>query len=143
MPRNSSYEAWEVTAMSGIVMSTWGKEITLEVRFDLLDDERVTSRQAYALGAIFVSWGAVNAALDAVKSYCLENDGNMLASECGTARIDDIFDVVEPYSLFVVRDNSKRSVALMCHYRLDPEHGLALLFENERLTKIGPEDIAF
>lgn len=143
MPRNSSYEAWEVTAMSGIVMSTWGKEITLEVRFDLLDDERVTSRQAYALGAIFVSWGAVNAALDAVKSYCLENDGNMLASECGTARIDDIFDIVEPYSLFVVRDNSKRSVALMCHYRLDPEHGLALLFENERLTKIGPEDIAF
>ena len=143
MPRNSSYEAWEVTAMSGIVMSTWGKEITLEVRFDLLDDERVTSRQAYALGAIFVSWGAVNAALDAVKSYCLENDGNMLASECGTARIDDIFDVVEPYSLFVVRDDSKRSVALMCHYRLDPEHGLALLFENERLTKIGSEDIAF
>ena len=129
--------------MSGIVMSTWGKEITLEVRFDLLDDERVTSRQAYALGAIFVSWGAVNAALDAVKSYCLENDGNMLASECGTARIDDIFDVVEPYSLFVVRDDSKRSVELMCHYRLDPEHGLALLFENERLTKIGPEDIAF
>ena len=99
--------------MSGIVMSTWGKEITLEVRFDLLDDERVTSRQAYALGAIFVLWGAVNAALDAVKSYCLENDGNMLASECGTARIDDIFDVVEPYSLFVVRDDSKRSVALM------------------------------
>ena len=61
----------------------------------------------------------------------------------GTARIDDIFDVVEPYSLFVVRSDSKRSVALMCHYRLDPEHGLALLFENERLTKIGPEDIAF
>ena len=129
--------------MSRIVMSTWGKEITLEVRFDLLDDERVTSRQAYALGAIFVLWGAVNAALDAVKSYCLENDGNMLASECGTARIDDIFDVVEPYSLFVVRNDSKRSVALMCHYRLDPEHGLSLLFENERLTKIGPEDIAF
>jgi len=143
MPRNSSYEAWEAAAMSGIVMSTWGKEITLEVRFDLLDNERVTSQQEYALGAIFVSWGAVNAALDAVKSYCLENDGDMLASECGTARIDDIFDIVEPYSLFVVRDDSKRSVALMCHYRLDPEHGLALLFENERLTKIGPEDIAF
>ena len=100
--------------MSGIVMSTWGKEITLEVRFDLLDDERVTSKQAYALGAIFVLWGAVNGALDALKSYCLENDGDMLASECGTARIDDIFDVVEPYSLFVVRDDSKRSVALMC-----------------------------
>ena len=129
--------------MSRIVMSTWGKEITLEVRFDLLDDERVTSKQAYALGAIFVLWGAVNGALDALRSYCLENDGDMLASECGTARIDDIFDVVEPYSLFVVRDDSKRSVALMCHYRLDPEHGLALLFENERLTKIGPEDIVF
>ncbi|AKT49268.1 hypothetical protein ADJ70_10505 [Olsenella sp. oral taxon 807] len=129
--------------MSGIVMSTWGKEITVEVRFDLLDDERVTSKQAYALGVIFVLWDAVNGALDALKSYCLENDGNMLTSECGTARIDDIFDVVEPYSLFVVRDDSKRSVALMCHYRLDPEHGLALLFENERLTKIGPEDIAF
>ena len=129
--------------MSRIVMITWGKEITLEVRFDLLDDERVTSKQAYALGAIFVLWGAVNGALDALKSYCLENDGDMLASECGTARIDDIFDIVEPYSLFVVRDDSKRSVALMCHYRLDPEHGLALLFENERLTKIGPEDIAF
>ena len=129
--------------MSGIVMSTWGKEITLEVRFDLLDDERISSMQAYALGTIFVSWAVMNGALDALKSYCLENDGDMLASECGTARIDDIFDVVEPYSLFVVRNDSKRSVALMCHYRLDPEHGLALLFENERLTKIGPEDIVF
>ena len=129
--------------MSRIVMSTWGKEITLEVRFDLLDDERISSMQAYALGTIFVSWAVMNGALDALRSYCLEHDGDMLASECGTARIDDIFDVVEPYSLFVVRDDSKRSVALMCHYRLDPEHGLALLFENERLTQIGPEDIAF
>lgn len=46
-----------------------------------------------------------------------------------------------PKSLFVGRDEAKRIVAIMCDYRFDMEHGLAVVFENEQFKMIGEQDI--
>ena len=46
-----------------------------------------------------------------------------------------------PKSLFVRRDEAKRIVAIMCDYRFDMEHGLAVVFENEQFKMIGEQDI--
>ena len=40
----------------------------------------------------------------------------------------------------MLRNTDVHEVALMCNYRYDPEHGLAAVFENERLKKIIPQD---
>ena len=46
-----------------------------------------------------------------------------------------------PRYLFLPKVQKRRTVALMCDYRFDPEHGLALVFENEKLKEIGSQDL--
>ena len=77
--------------------------------------------------------------LPELKKYCAENSDGIVEVQ----DIDNIFKYVVPAYVFVVRDEEHRTVALICYYKFDPEHGLAMLFENEELKEIGEEDIAF
>ena len=43
--------------------------------------------------------------------------------------------------IYVVRARNDRSVAIMCDYRFDLEHGIAILFKNEKLEKVGTQDM--
>lgn len=45
-----------------------------------------------------------------------------------------------PQALYVKRNEKKRVVSLLCNYRFDEEHGIALTFENEKLKGIGTQD---
>lgn len=53
----------------------------------------------------------------------------------------NIFKYVVPKAIFIKRDHQKHIFALMCHFKLDMEHGLALVFQENKLVKIGAEDI--
>ena len=119
-------------------LSVWGRKINLEVVFDRYAGEDILSTQEKALDALLSSWAVVDGSLDDVKSYILEQRGDAVVD----GRIDNVFKFVKPESLFVPRKQRKRTVAIMCDFRLDPEHGLAVVFEKEKLAKIGPQDIA-
>ena len=46
-----------------------------------------------------------------------------------------------PKYLYIVRSEAKRVVSIMCNYRFDPENGIAVVFEDEKFSKIGKQDI--
>ena len=46
-----------------------------------------------------------------------------------------------PDKLYVGRNSKKRVVTLLCDYKFDLEHGIALMFEDEKLVKIATQDI--
>lgn len=48
---------------------------------------------------------------------------------------------VMPESIFVPHSKKHRTVAIMCNYKFDMEHGLAVVFENGLFKKVGPQDI--
>ena len=54
--------------------------------------------------------------------------------------IENIFKYVMPKSIFVPREE-KRIVAVLFDFRFDMEHGMAIVFENEKFSTIGSEDI--
>lgn len=85
--------------------------------------------------AFLASWNEVEASKDAIARYCLNRDGDLIGDS-----ITNIFKYVIPTDIFVLRNTDVHEVALMCNYRYDPEHGLAAVFENERLKKIIPQD---
>ena len=118
-------------------MTVWNRRMDLEVVFDRYAGENVLINQEKALDSLISNWAAVDRCLEDVKRYCLENGGGVVTDE----RVDNVFKYVKPESLFVPRRQRKRTVAIMCSFRPDPEHGLAIVFENEKLTKIGPQDI--
>lgn len=121
--------------MTDIQKTIWGRKLQLKVSFDCFEDEEILPTQKEALDNLLENWLAVDKSLDSVKQYCEEySDGNIAAGE-----IINIYKYVVPKSLFVIRE-PKGSVALMCNFKLDPEHGLAIVFKNGKLDRICSQD---
>lgn len=98
-------------------------------------NEGVLESQLEAKQAIFDKWQAVEDAKPEVEKYCLKCDGDVIGE-----RIENIFKYVMPTELLMLRDGSAHKVALMCNYRFDPEHGIAVVFKGEKLLGIMPQD---
>lgn len=112
------------------IMKIWGRTLKLDVIFDCYEDETITELQKTALEAFVNSIDNVNIVLPIVEKYCIEDEA--MEDE----RIDNIFRYVAPTGIFIVRSNMYRKVALLCDYRFDVEHGLALVFVNEKFKEI-------
>lgn len=123
--------------MSKENMVIWGRSLELEVKYDCYTGEEVQDAQKEALSAFLESRGAVDAALDRVKEYCLKRN----KADIGSDNIDNIFKYVAPRYLYVARSGQKHVVAVMCNYKFDPENGLAIVFEDEEFSRIGTQDI--
>ena len=74
----------------------------------------------------------VNYLLCKIKYLCLADNENN--------RKDNIFSYIKPEYLFVKREDHPR-VALMCKYRYDMEHGLAVVFAADGGITVGTQDI--
>lgn len=81
---------------------------------------------------------AVAASLEHVKNYVETDEFARLNGD----KIENIFNYVMPKEIFVPHTEKHRNVAIMCNYKFDIEHGIAVLFENGQFKKVGPQDIA-
>ena len=125
--------------MENHTFTIWGRSFELEIRYDIRPGETLLPNQKEAAEQFIKKADILERSLPELKKYCAENSDGIVEVQ----DIDNIFKYVVPAYVFVVRDEEHRTVALICHYKFDPEHGLAMLFENEELKEIGEEDIAF
>ncbi len=117
--------------MNNTTMTIWGRELELSVSYDCFDDEEVLQSQNDALSAFLERWNSNGDALYAVKLYCeIESNGSVKAKE-----IENVFKYVVPKSLFVLRE-PEGTVAIMCNFLFDIEHGMAIVFKDGKLVKI-------
>ena len=72
-----------------------------------------------------------------VKKYCICNNKD----EIGADTIKKNFKYVEQKYFYVVRDDAKHIIAIMCNYKFDSENGIAIVFENEKYSRIGKQDL--
>ena len=117
-------------------LNIWDRDFTLEIIFDCYSDEVVTKEQEDALST-FIShqeWIA-KAKADVIK-YC-EKD---IISDEKSNKKDSIFSYIKPNYVFVKRARNPK-VALMCEYKYDPEHGLAIIFSYDGKVTVGVQDI--
>lgn len=125
--------------MSKENISVWGRRFELEIVFDRYADEEVLPYQKEALEAFLGNLKMLDKAKPAVEAYCLDDEKN---DEIKASKIENIFKYVIPTSIYVQRNKAERHiVGLMCNYKFDPEHGLAVVFEGEKLQNIGSQDI--
>ena len=118
-------------------ITVWGRETELEIVFDCYGDEEPLPVQQEALNAFLKDRDALlDDALTRIKEYCLQRDGDRIGGS-----VDNIFRYVKPKALFLKRDSARRTVALLCAYRFDPENGLAAVFRDERFSAVGTENI--
>lgn len=116
-------------------INVWGRNFDLDVIFEVYKGEEVFDIQQEALDAFISAADNLLGSCEELKKYCIEKDADLIGDS-----ISNIFKYVIPKSLYIKRNTKKRTVALLCNYRFDEEHGLALIFENEKLTHIGTQD---
>ena len=119
--------------MNELTINIWQRQLSLPIEYDVYPGESITPLQKKAV-EVFIREADINSAKMVIE-YCIHKDGNHTGE-----RIDNIFRYVMPRYIYVPNTTKERVVAIMCDYRFDEEHGLAIVYENEVLKEIGPED---
>lgn len=125
--------------MSKIKMDVWGRTLDLDIVYDIYQGESILESQVNAYNCFMAKADRLfGLAEDEVKKYCLSiNKEDIQESE-----ITNIFKYVKPKAIYVARNTGKdRTVALLCAYKFNPDDGIAIVFMNEQLQKIGTENI--
>lgn len=118
-------------------ISIWGREFELEIKYDCYTGEKVLNSQIEALKSFLKSEECIAESLEMVKDYCFDQN----KQDIGSDEISNIFKYVVPKYLYIVRNTEKHIVSIMCNYKFDQEHGIAIVFENEKFYKIGRQEI--
>jgi len=123
--------------ISSQTLPIWGRSLTLPVLYDCYAGESVTPEQINAIKHLFSHVDWIEKAKKQVELYCRES----VDEDDENQKKDNIFSYVKPESIFVKRDKDYPRIALMCKYRYDPEHGLAVVFTKNGEITVGSQDI--
>ena len=122
--------------MSKVKTTIWGREFELPVIVKQFKGKDVTEIQEDAGDQLERNMVIFDSAESEIEKYILKNG----LKENGISEVDNIFKYVMPKSISVPKAK-KRVVALMCNYKFDMEHGIAVIFEDEKFKKVGPQDL--
>ena len=115
----------------------WGRSFQLPVEYDCYEGEDVTKSQLQALRRFISHTEWIEQSKSIVEDYCREQ---VMSDEENTKK-DNIFSYIKPECLFVKRDKESPRIAMMCKYRYDLEHGLAVVFSSDGEVTVGMQDI--
>lgn len=124
--------------MSNLRIDVWGRIFDLEIIYDCFHDEKITVEQEKTLDEFLKSSKEIlECAYIMIEKYCTTNFKNIVGD-----RIENIFKYVKPQSIYVKREKtSDRTIALLCKFKLDLEHGIAIVIKNEKVLEVGLQDI--
>ena len=126
----------EVDSMNKIKMNIWGRDFDLPVMIKQFKGKEITDIQKDAVEKFTSCEKVVNEAKNDVEKYVIKNG----LKDMGMDSVGNIFKYVIPKTISVPKAK-KRVVAIMCNFKFDMEHGMAIVFEDEKIKKIGPQDI--
>lgn len=125
----------EAISMNDVNIVLWGREFHLPVSYSWYPGEQVTDSQKKSVQD-FCAGNNAGEMLEQLKKYVADkSDGQVEVAE-----IDNIFRYVMPKCLYVPRTDDLQ-VAVLCNYKFDMEHGIAIVFKNGRFAEIGAQDI--
>lgn len=121
-----------------ITLDIWGRNLELEIIFDCFENEEITSIQKDTLENFKSnSEQILNDSYYKIKDYCTENFASLIADN-----FDNIYRYVKPKQIYIKRSVTNKKIAgLLCNFKFDIEHGLAVYIEDGKVTKVGSQDI--
>lgn len=118
-------------------MIIWEREFELPIEYECYKDQDVTQEQENALNHFLKQNDLIEKSKDYVKAFCKEQ----VEEDEENQKKDNIFSYVKPDYIFVERTNNDRKIAIMCRYRYDPEHGIAVIFSENGEISVGSQDV--
>lgn len=118
-------------------ISIWDRLFSLPVEYDCYQGELVTQEQIDALNVFLSHKEWIEASKSQVENYCR----NQVLADDENCKKDNVFSYIIPESIFVKREHPHPRIALMCKYRYDLEHGLAIVFSTSGSVAVGSQDV--
>ena len=123
--------------IKSLEINIWGRSFSLPIEYDCYEGETVTKEQEKALKHFISHSEWIEKSKSCVEEFCkaqvIEDDEN--------SKKDNIFSYIKPECILVKRDKEHPRIALMCKYRYDLEHGLAVVFSSNGNVTVGIQDI--
>ena len=119
-----------------IDIKIWGRDFNLNVEFDCYCGEKITISQEEALEKFVKNVDLLNKSKILTEKYCKKS----VYADDENQKKDNIFSYIKPDYIYVKREDKPR-VAIMCKYKYDMEHGLAIVFEDSGNIIIGLQEI--
>lgn len=121
--------------MINISLNIWGRLFDLDIVYQNYSDELSSTNQNNFTSTItaidFMD------SLEELKKYIMQHDSTRMDE----SSIQNIFKYVVPETIFIPFDDEKSVFAILCNYRFDLEHGLAVVYEDGHFKEVGPQDI--
>ena len=114
----------------------WGRDFSVPVDYNCYAGETLLPEQTEAINTFLDCPLWLENAKNSVEQYCHEQ----VMEDTENSKKENIFSYVKPQGFFVKREKNPR-IALMCKYRYDIEHGLAVIFASDGSVTVGPQDI--
>lgn len=126
----------EKILINTLTLKIWERDFTLPIVYDCLSDGVILEEQQDAINKFIGHLEWIDKAKNIVEEYCRKY---VLEDEENTKK-DNVFSYIKPEAIYV-KYEAIPHVALMCKYRYDVEHGLAIVFSNKGEITVGSEDI--
>jgi len=123
--------------MSKEKVTIWGREFQLPTCLECYPGEEVLASQQKTLEWLLNHSAAIDKAKSKVEGYLMKDNPDAFAS----GAVDNIFKYVMPKSIYVPHNPEHSIIAIMCNYKFDDEHGLAVVFADGQFKAVGSEDI--
>lgn len=116
----------------------WGREFTLDLYYEGSRKAEPSQNQKKAFSAFQSATMEIEKSCQDVKEYVLHDSPQQFEEKT----IENIFRYVMPAYIYIPqsRDDEHETAIIMCDYKFDPEHGLAVVFENGRFVQVCPQD---
>ena len=120
-----------------IDIKIWGRDFSLKVEYDCFKGETVTNGQNKLLDDLLLNESWIEESKKDVEKFCKK----ALEKDETNNKKDNMFSYVKPDYIFVKRDDKKPRIAIMCKYKYDIEHGIAVVFSDKGEISVGIQDI--
>lgn len=119
-----------------ITLTIWGRNFELPINYNCYEGEGVSEEQIQLLDKFIKHSEWINSSKEVVEDYCRQQ----VYDDVENQKKDNIFSYIKPMSVFI-KHSMRPRIALICKYRYDEEHGLAIVFDNSGNISVGSEDI--
>lgn len=119
-----------------VKLCIWDRDFELPIEYDCYTGEKVTKEQIDAIEKFCKDKSLIMKTKSVAEKYCKKS----LDADKDNQKKDNIFSYIKPDYLYVKREDKPR-IAIMCKYRYDQEHGLAIVVTHDGKITVGLQDI--
>lgn len=119
----------------------YGRDVKLQINMDNYHGEKITKRQKEIKDSIKDT--NLSSSLSKLKQYIKDNDSdNLVEFDPKDREIANPFRYIKPRYIYIPRydHNNEKEFHVMCDYRFDPEHGLAITYGNKKCKRVIQQD---